>query len=296
MPPDAPTPRAVVVTGASTGIGRACASRLDRRGYRVFAGVRRAVDADGLTAAASHRLVPILLDVTDAASIAAATDAVSRAVSPGGLAGLVNNAGIAVAAPLEFVPLDDLRRQFEVNVIGQVAVTQAFLPLLRRAHGRIVNIGSVSGRLASPLAGPYAASKFALEALTDALRRELAPWDIEVVIVEPGNVATPLWERSAAWAERMLPTLPREAHALYGELMTGAIRYARRPPGAGPPEAVARAVEHALEAPRPRTRYPVGRDAQIVVRLVRWLPDRWIDWLLWRRRRARERRRPAGAE
>jgi NAD(P)-dependent dehydrogenase (short-subunit alcohol dehydrogenase family) len=292
MPLDDSTPRPVVITGASTGIGRACALRLDRRGYTIFAAVRRSEDADALRTAASSRLVPIFLDITDAGSIRSAADMVA-AHAPRGLSGLVNNAGIAVGGPLEFVPIGELRRQIEVNVIGQVAVTQAFLPLLRGAGGRIINIGSVSGRLASPLAGPYAASKFALEAITDALRRELAPWDLHVVMIEAGNVATPIWAKSASRAEETAAALPPQARVLYGDAMAGMMRYAADPPGACSPDAVAQAVERALTARAPRARYLVGRDAQIVLRLVRVLPDRWLDRLFGHRRGSRLGDRPA---
>ncbi len=270
--------RAVVVTGASTGIGQACALHLDRKGFRVFAGVRKPADGDALRAGASDRFTTLFLDVTDPSSIAAAADRVSSAVGPIGLAGLVNNAGVAVAAPLEFVPIDELRRSLEVNVVGQIAVTQAFLPLLRAGRGRIVNMGSISGRIASALFGPYAASKFALEALTDTLRRELAPWGIEVVIVQPGNIATPIWHKTAAWSDEVRRILPRQAEELYGASMDGARRYAEKAPDVGlPAKQVALVVEHALTAPRPRTRYTIGRQAGIALFLIRSLPDRWLD-------------------
>jgi NAD(P)-dependent dehydrogenase (short-subunit alcohol dehydrogenase family) len=165
----------VVITGASTGIGEACAFHLDALGFRVFAGVRDPADGERLTRAASDRVVPVQLDVTDAGSVRSAAETVAHLLADAPLKGLVNNSGIAVASPLEFVPLDALRRQMEVNVIGQVAVTQAFLAPLRRARGRIVNMGSMAGRFASPFMGPYSASKFALEALTDSLRLEAAP-------------------------------------------------------------------------------------------------------------------------
>jgi NAD(P)-dependent dehydrogenase (short-subunit alcohol dehydrogenase family) len=189
---------AVLVTGASTGIGQACASRLVREGCRVFAGVRRAEDGERLSAAEPERLQWLLLDVTDAAQIAAAAEAVSRQVGEHGLAGLVNNAGIAIGGPLEFVTPDALRRQFEVNVIGLHAVTAAFLPLLRRGNGRIVHMGSISGRIASPFIGPYTASKHAVEGLTDSLRLELAPEGIHVSVIEPGQVRTPIWDKAVA--------------------------------------------------------------------------------------------------
>ena len=171
-------PRSVVITGASTGIGEACALELDRGGFRVFAGVRSEVAGEKLKAQASSRLTPVMIDVTDAASIAAAAEAVGRTLGDAGLAGLVNNAGIAVAGPLEAVPIEALRQQFEVNVIGQVAVTQVFLPLLRKARGRVVNISSINGGLSLPYMGAYSASKFAMEAVTDALRVELRTWGI----------------------------------------------------------------------------------------------------------------------
>ncbi|HEY7923524.1 MAG TPA: SDR family oxidoreductase, partial [Vicinamibacteria bacterium] len=177
--------RTALVTGASSGIGAACAARLVRSGWRVLAGVRRKGDAPEGTE-------EVQLDVTDAAQIKAAADGVEE------LHALVNNAGIAIAMPLEFVPLDELRHQLEVNVVGQVAVTQAFLPVLRRARGRIVFVGSIAGRSALPFLGPYAASKHALEAIADSLRVELRPWGIHVAIVEPGSIRTPIWTRGAA--------------------------------------------------------------------------------------------------
>jgi NAD(P)-dependent dehydrogenase (short-subunit alcohol dehydrogenase family) len=273
--------RAVVVTGASSGIGEACALRLDGLGFRVFAGVRRQQDSDALRRKASERLAPVMLDVTDPLSAQSASDSVAAATGGVKLAGLVNNAGTAVAAPIEFLPLGELRRQLEVNVVGQIAVTQAFLPLLRQGSGRIVNIGSVSGRIASPLLGAYTASKFAMEGLTDTLRRELSPWGVAVSIVEPGRIATPIWEKSLKVADELLAALPRRALELYGpaieEVRRGALETAR---WGAPPEKVARAVEHALTAKRPRTRYPVGPDARVGALLVRLLPDPLLDRIL----------------
>jgi len=273
--------RAVVVTGASSGIGEACALRLDGLGFRVFAGVRRQQDSDALRRKASERLAPVMLDVTDPLSAQSASDSVAAATGGVGLAGLVNNAGTAVAAPLEFLPLGELRRQLEVNVVGQIAVTQSFLPLLHQGSGRIVNIGSVSGRIASPLLGTYTASKFAMEGLTDTLRRELSPWGVAVSIVEPGRIATPIWQKSLKVADELLGALPRRALELYGpaieEMQRGALEAAR---WGAPPEKVARAVEHALTAKRPRTRYPVGPDARLGALLVRLLPDPVLDRIL----------------
>jgi NAD(P)-dependent dehydrogenase (short-subunit alcohol dehydrogenase family) len=271
---------AVVITGASTGIGEACAVLLDGCGYRVFAGVRRDEDGAALRAKASERLTPVLLDVTDAVSVAAAAAVVRAALGEGGLAGLVNNAGIAVAAPLEFIPLDALRQQLEVNVIGQVAVTQAFLPLLRAGRGRIVNISSVGGLIASPFFGPYSASKFALEALSDALRGELRPWGLHVALIEPGTIATPIWEKSLAAADRLIARLPSRAMEYYGKVIPAIRSQARASGKAGvAPEVVARVVHRALTARRPKARYLVGRGARIIP-LIAALPDRTRDALL----------------
>ncbi len=271
----------VVVTGASTGIGRACALHLDSRGFEVFGSVRRDADGERLEADGSERLRALHLDITDAGSIEAAAARVREAVGDRGLAGLVNNAGVAVSAPLEFIPIPELRRQLEVNLIGQVAVTQAFLPLLRQARGRIVNIGSIGGRVALPFVGPYAATKFALEAITDSLRRELRGTGVEVSIVRPGGIATPIWDRGLGTAEELRADFPPEAEALYGKALD-AVRNAAAETGRSglPPERVAEDVEHALTASRPRTRYLVGRDARARAALAKVLPDRVFDRLV----------------
>lgn len=274
--------RAVLITGASTGIGEACAVCLDRLGFRVFAGIRRPEDGDALKLKTSSRLSPVHLDVTQHDTIRRAADLVREATGAAGLDGLVNNAGISVNGPLEFVSLDQFRRQLEVNVIGQIAVTQSFLALLRIAKGRIVNIGSNSGFLAAPLAAPYCASKFALEALTDSLRAELKPWGIEVSLVEPGAIATPIWEKSIGEAERALAAMPREVNELYGKLIESAFKGARAAARrAIPAERVADAVAHALTARKPKTRYLVGTDARVAKWLSR-LPDRLRDRIILR--------------
>ncbi len=271
---------AVVVTGASTGIGEACARRLDAEGFQVFAGVRRDADAESLRRGASPRLAPVRLDVTDAGSVAAAAKTVAETVGAAGLAGLVNNAGVVVAGPLECLPLEAIRRQLEVNVVGQVAVTQAMLPLLRAGRGRVVNMGSVSGLFAAPFLGPYAASKHALEALTDALRMELRPFGIEVAIVEPGAIATPIWRKSAEAAARTVGEVPAATLALYEKGLAATRRVAEEASrGAVSADRVADAVVHALTARRPRTRYLVGPDARVRA-LLRFLPDRWRDRLV----------------
>lgn len=271
----------VLITGASTGIGRATALLLDRRGWRVFAGVRKDIDADALRAESSARLTPVLLDVTAADHIAAAVATVGECVGQAGLAGLVNNAGIAHPGPLEFMPVDRLREQLEVNVIGVHATTQAFLPLIRRAGGRIVNVGSDSGRVALPLIGPYAMSKFALEAYSDSLRRELLPWGLHVALIEPGNIRTPLWGKAGAYAAQYRPSIPPDAEALYGDLMDLATE--RLPAAidrALDPGLVAQIIHHALTAPSPRTRYLVGADARLFAVAAWLLPDRVLDWFV----------------
>jgi NAD(P)-dependent dehydrogenase (short-subunit alcohol dehydrogenase family) len=273
----------ILITGASTGIGEACARWLDRRGHVVFAGVRRDADGERLRHGSSDSLRPIVIDVADAGSIARARDEVERAVGETGLGGLVNNAGIAVAGPLEFVPIETLRRQLEVNVVGQVAVTQAFLPLLRRARGRIVLMGSIGGRMSTPFLGPYCASKFALEALADALRVELQPWGLHVSIIEPGSIATPIWTKSDEGTERMLKNVREDVERLYGRAVA-ALRHAAAETGRRGihPDAVAEVVERALTAARPRTRYLVGRDARFRGVLGLFVPDRLRDRMITR--------------
>jgi NAD(P)-dependent dehydrogenase (short-subunit alcohol dehydrogenase family) len=273
----------VVVTGASTGIGRATSLRLDRLGWCVFAGVRADRDAESLRSDASERLTPLILDVTRAASIESSAKTVAAAVGDGGLQGLVNNAGISCPGPIEFIELDEVRRQLEVNVVGQIAVTQAFLPLLRRARGRVVNVGSMGGFVANPFLGAYAASKFAMEAVNDSLRREVRPWGIEVSIVQPGSIATEIWRKGDAYSDELTARLPPGATDLYGRAIEVLRAYvdgiSRR---AIPPDAVAKAIQHALSARRPRTRYRVGVDARAMRALTWLLPDRFMDALILR--------------
>jgi len=275
--PDNPNRGAVLISGASTGIGRACTEHLDSLGFTIFAGVRKQSDADSVRGAGSGRTQPLMLDVTESESIAAAMRTVDEA-APAGLAGLVNNAGISVGGPLEFVAIDEWRRQLEVNFIGQVAITQAALPALRKARGRIVNMTSIGGRLASPFLGPYNASKYALEAVTDALRLELRQFGVEVAAVEPGAVVTPIWEKGRASAEQAAASMPAEAMQLYGAGIAAISRFISQGERSGvPPLEVARAVEHALTATRPKTRYVVGHDAKMRLVLTRLLPTRVMD-------------------
>jgi len=278
---DQVVPRFVLVTGASTGIGAACAVGCAQRGMIVVAGVRNLQAGEGLRAKAGASIIPVQLDVTDEDSIQKAGDFIRQMVGDVGLGGLINNAGISIGAPLEVIPLSELRKQFEVNVIGQIAVTQAVLPLLRQARGRIVNMGSIAGRGTIPMMGPYSASKFALEALTDALRMELYPWGIEVSIIEPGAIATPIWEKSLKTATEIEGQVGEEGKRRYGEtarLVKETVNEAAQ--RAIPVDAVVEAVLHALTSARPKTRYLVGTDARLRAFMVKWLPDRVQDWLL----------------
>lgn len=269
--------QSVLVTGASTGIGRATALRLDAAGWRVFAGVRRESDAESLREAGSERIAPLAVDVTDGGQIAAAAERIG-AETGGRLDGLVNNAGIAIPGPLETLPLEDFRRQVEVNLTAQVAVTQAMLPAIRRASGRIVFLSSIGGRIAFPLNGAYHAAKFGIEAVGDVFRQELRPWGVAVAIVEPGSIDTPIWERGAHNAEQIEARAHPDQEALYGSAIERFRVVVRELAERGiPPEKVAKAIEHALSASRPRTRYLVGLDAKLQARLKPLIPAPAFD-------------------
>jgi NAD(P)-dependent dehydrogenase (short-subunit alcohol dehydrogenase family) len=259
--------RTILVTGASTGIGRTTALFLAANGATVLAGVRDTSVDLGPT------VTTIKLDITDDDDVAN--------LRGHDLDGLVNNAGIATTGPLEFMPPEELRHQLEVNVIAQLAVTQACFPALRRNNGRIVNVSSISGRMALPLYGPYAASKYALEAVSDSLRREQQ--DVEVVLVEPGAIATPIWARGLAAGDALWQAMPPQAHERYGALVARLRKEAERQGTEGAsPETVARTIATAFAADRPRTRYVVGTDARLQALLVTALPGRVVDRLLGR--------------
>ena len=263
----------ILVTGASTGIGEACAIRLDRLGHRVFAGVRREEDGTRLKEQISERLVPVLLDITDPEQVDAAVELIKA--EAGQLHGLVNNAGIGRGGPLEYLPLDEWREQFDVNVFGQVALTKAMLPLLRIGTGRVVFVGSISGKVATPMMGPYCASKFAIEAISQSLRYELRPWNLRVSVIEPGAVKTAIWAKSHTTADRLERDLTAEATHRYGRQIATLRTLCEQQDRQGvDPDLVAKAAEHALFAPRPKTTYVVGADARAQSVLVRLLPDR----------------------
>jgi NAD(P)-dependent dehydrogenase (short-subunit alcohol dehydrogenase family) len=265
----------VLVTGASTGIGEATVLHLKTLGFDAVGAVRKDEDAERL---AERGIRTVRIDVTDPTQIAAARDELGDLP----LAGLVNNAGIAVAAPLEFLPVERLREQLEINLIGQMAVTQAFLPALRRGRGRLVMVSSIGGRVALPLVSAYNASKFGLEGMTDSLRRELRGQGVDVILVEPGGVKTPIWRKGQDLADEMLEDVPPEADRLYGRLIeavrAGTQRIATE--SGAEPSAVAEAIGEALTASRPRTRYLVGRDAKMRAYMSRVLPDRVMDRMI----------------
>jgi NAD(P)-dependent dehydrogenase (short-subunit alcohol dehydrogenase family) len=272
----------LVISGCSSGIGRACALHFARRGYRVFACVRKEADAASLQAAdLSGNLEPLLLDVTDASQLARIAAELGERLGRQGLAGLVNNAGVGTGGPLEFQDPDEVRHTFEVNVMGPLRLSQAFLPLLRTAQGRIVNIGSMAGKVAMVMNGSYSISKFGLEAFSDTLRQELQPHGVKVALVEPGPIATPMISGAQEQGDRHLEEMPPQATQYYGARMAKLLaQLEQMERQAAAPTVVVEAVEHALEAANPKTRYLVTREARALV-FLRWLlPDRALDFLL----------------
>ena len=266
----------VLVTGAARGIGRAVALRLEAAGWAVVAGVRREADGEALVAAGGGRIVPVPLDVTDPEQVAALDGAL-----PKRLDGVVNNAGIVVSGPVEGVPVEDLRRQLEVNVVGQVAVTQAVMSRLRAAQGRVVFLSSLSGRVATPMTGPYNASKFALEAIADCLRMEVRPWGVRVVLIEPAQTDTDLWGQADTALEESVEALAPIHPALYAKHIEGSRKMIPRSQRmASPVDGVAAAVERALTARRPRARYVVGAGPRVQSVLSQVTPTAARDALL----------------
>lgn len=280
-----PAQAAVLITGASSGIGKACALALANRGVHVFSAVRSEKDLQRLANEGSDNLTPIILDVISASSIAASVATITPALNGKHFIGLVNNAGVMVSGPLEFVSQQDLQTQLDVNVVGQMAVTRAFLPLLREYHGRIVNIGSTSGHIPSAFTGPYCASKFALRALTDVLRMELRPFGIHVAMLEPGVIATPIWEKVIAAEDKLASAMTSKGGKLYGPALAERRQLLTRLNSSGSsPEKVSDAVLHALLSPRPKKRYVIGSGTRIKLAIAKLLPDGLRDALKARRR------------
>lgn len=276
----ASTRGAVVVTGASTGIGRHAAETLVARGFRVFAGARKKADLDALAAAGAS---PLEIDVASDESVTRAAARVAESLEGAPLWGLVNNAGIAVGGPVEYVALDEVRRQLEVNTYGALRVTQAMLPFLRRPdtggrRGRIVNISSMAGRFTTPFLAPYCISKHALEAMSDALRMELSPWDMPVVVIEPGVVKTPIWEKGDDEMVRVIAGLSDAARIHYEKSARALADFFKRANTRGVSvDATTDAIWHALVDDRPRPRVVVGVDAKFAVAMKALLPTRWVD-------------------
>ena len=271
---------AILVTGASSGMGKASALRLAEAGYTVFAGVRKTRDGQALKQAGVPRVIPVILDVADEHSIAEAYQTIRETVGAAGLVGLVNNAGVGVSAPMELVPLEELRRQFEINVIGQVAVIQAFLPLIRAAHGRIINVGSVGGTTTIPFIGPLCASKYAMASINDALRMELHPWGIHVALVVPGSIRTSAVDKLVQDSEALINTFPPEGAKRYTTAYRTFVRtFVKRHEAGAPPEVMARAVLRALTATAPRAYYPVGPLSRRLPLLACLLPPKMFDRL-----------------
>jgi NAD(P)-dependent dehydrogenase (short-subunit alcohol dehydrogenase family) len=263
----------IVVTGASTGMGAATARELARKGFHVLAGVRRAADADALR---SDGIEPLILDITVESDVAAIAERVAGDPRP--LRALVNNAGIAVNAPVETLPLAEWRKQFEVNLFGHIAVTQALFPALLSSSGTVVNISSVGGKVVLPTYGAYAGSKFALEAVSDALRREVGGTGIKVVVIEPGAVKTEMAERGIATAEGLMAAMTAAQLARYGDLAAAVTAQARSFGEDGvSAEHAAKVIAKAATASRPRTRYTIGRDAAILLWISRGVSDRVLD-------------------
>lgn len=271
-----------LITGASTGIGRATALRLSDRGWTVLAGVRDPAAGERLALEAkAGTVMPIALEVTDPAQIAEAAERVGHEVarsSGGGLDALVNNAGIGIGGPLELIEAEDLQRQFDVNVFGQIAVTKAMLPALRSARGRIVFVSSIGGRVAMAFTAPYAASKHAVEAFADALRVELHRSKVKVALIEPGSVATPIWDKSRSEADKV--TIPPQLQEFYGRVPAAMDKALADTAARGvPPEQVAETIERALTTSRMRSRYVVGRDARAMLIAKSVLSDHLFDRL-----------------
>ena len=278
---DMPTSEAVLVTGASTGIGRAIVERLVADATRVFAAVR------DLSTVEAHPLVtPVRLDVTSADEARAAADTVRDALGDTKLRGIVNNAGVAIGGPLEFVDLDEVRRQFEVNLVGQIAVTQAFLPLLRDQgppDPRIVFTSSIGGRVASPFIGPYAASKHALNGIAESWRRELLPWGFRVSVLAPATVSTPIWDKATGQVDDTVAALPPAGVELYGDAIESMKKIVAGSNDAGiPPSQVADAAHHALFSRHPKAEYLVGREAKAMAAASTVIPYRTFDKMVLR--------------
>lgn len=281
---------AVLITGASTGIGRSTALLLDQQGFLVFAGVRKAKDGQSLQKEASNRLTPVILDVTDPKTIEMAYEQVKIAVRDSGLRALINNAGIVSTGAIEYTSMEKAKEVFDVNLFGVLSVTQAFLPLLRLANGqngvyaRILNVGSIGGRVPMPFLSFYNASKAALASVCASLRMELAPWNIEVILIEPGAILTPIWDKGKSEGKAALQSLSDKGQAYYGKTLERIDEGSRKLSESGiSPEVAAQSILKALTTPDPKTRYLIGKDAHMMAFMAKWIPDRWLEKMFFSR-------------
>lgn len=271
--------KTIVITGASTGIGFAAALAFANEGHQVFAGVRKQSDAEKLVKENSN-IIPLIVDVTDSQTIAKSVEVVSQSKKFSELV-LINNAGIAVSGPIETVLMSEFRKQMEVNYFGLIAMTQAYLPLIRKTKGRVINISSIAGRLASPFLGPYSSSKFAVEAISDSLRREMLPFDVKVVVIEPGPIQTPIWEKGLGKKDSIMCAMSASQVETYGkyihpfeQMVEAAVKSAE------PVERVVEALREAMTSSNPNHRYLVGREAQVNGFLAAILPSKWVDYFV----------------
>jgi len=272
--------KAIVITGTSTGIGKACALHLDKLGFNVYAGVRKQADGDNLKKEASENLTPVILDVSDTESINAAAGVIEKETG-GNVFGLINNAGIGRGGALEVTPVAEIRKLMEINVIGLMAMTQAFIPMLREAKGRIINIGSTSSMLAFPGASAYSASKFAVRAITDSLRLELKPFGMSVILVAPGAVESEIWDKGKAYKEKLRKTVKPEIAQLYAPLIKFGDKLNDELKKI-PADEVAKAVAHAFTSKKPKRYYIVGNDAKGAAKAAK-LPKGLMDWIILKR-------------
>jgi short-subunit dehydrogenase len=274
----------VVIVGASSGIGQACAVHLDRLGFQVFAGVLTETEATDLQQKTSSRLIPLILDITNEKQIASAAQTVANAVGKRGIIGLINNAGIASIGPLEISPLEGIKKQLDVNVVGIIAVTQAFIPLLRQSRGRLLNIGSICGFMPSPFYGVYPASKYALESISDLFRFELRPWGIDVSLIQLGPVESPLFEKIGKQVEDLETSLSPGKQNLYSDFFEMMHRWRDNNFQDGLPklstEAAVSKIIYALTTSRPKSRYFVAKISVKVWSMIRFLPDWILDAIL----------------
>jgi NAD(P)-dependent dehydrogenase (short-subunit alcohol dehydrogenase family) len=270
--------RTVLITGTSSGVGRACAEEMAGRGWRVLAGVRKEEDAEQVRALSPDRIEPVILEVTDLDAIAALPDKVG-----GELHGLVNNAGLAMAGPLEYLPIEDVKRQLDVMLLAPFALTKAMIPALRAARGRVVMIGSIGGRTTLPFNGPYHAAKAGIDGFAGSLRQELAPFGVHVALVEPGSIKTEIWGKAIEAGDKLRESLPEQGRRDYGERVERMAKAAADADRRGiAPQKVADVVAHALTDEKPKTRYLVGVDARVQATLRAVLPDRALDRVLGR--------------